>query len=109
MFKRLPRSSADTVTIIVEDKPIEAMAGDTVAAAMLEAGLTALRTTPVSNSPRGPYCLMGVCFDCLMEIDGVPNRQACMTRVAEGMRVLRQEGARPSVPSEETEWTKPRT
>jgi predicted molibdopterin-dependent oxidoreductase YjgC len=38
--------------------------------------------------------MMGVCFDCLMEIDGVPNRQACQVLVREGMQVRRQEGAR---------------
>jgi predicted molibdopterin-dependent oxidoreductase YjgC len=96
MFKRLPRSTAETVTILIEGQPVETAAGDTVAAAVLSAGLGPVRTTPVSASPRSPYCLMGVCFDCLMEIDGVPNQQACMTRVREGMRVRRQHGA-PSV------------
>ena len=48
----------------------------------------------VSGSPRAPYCMMGVCFDCLMEIDGVGNRQACLTPVADGMQVRRQRGAR---------------
>ena len=38
--------------------------------------------------------MMGVCFDCLMEIDGVPNQQACMVPVAEGMAIRRQDGAR---------------
>jgi predicted molibdopterin-dependent oxidoreductase YjgC len=93
MFKRLPRSDAATVTILVEGDPVEAAAGDTVAAAVLGAGLASVRTTPVSGAPRAPYCLMGVCFDCLMEIDGVPNRQACMIRVEDGMRVRRQHGA----------------
>lgn len=109
MFKRLPRSDPKTVTIHIEDQPVQAAVGDTVAAAMLAAGFVSLRTTPVSQSPRGPYCLMGVCFDCLAEIDGVPNRQACMTTVAEGMRVSRQEGARPAVAREDTEWSIPQT
>jgi len=42
---------------------------------------------------RGPFCLMGSCFDCLVEIDGIPNRQACMVEVTEGMTVRRQAGA----------------
>jgi D-hydroxyproline dehydrogenase subunit gamma len=54
----------------------------------------ATRTTPVSGSPRAPYCMMGVCFECLMEIDGIANRQACMVRVRPGMRITRQQGAR---------------
>ena len=95
MFKRLPRSTAETVTILIEGDPVETAAGDTVAAAVLSAGFAPVRTTPVSASPRSPYCLMGVCFDCLMEIDGVPNQQACMTPVREGMRVRRQHGAAP--------------
>jgi predicted molibdopterin-dependent oxidoreductase YjgC len=93
MFKRLRRSTAETVTILVEGDPVEAAAGDTVAAAVLGAGISSVRTTPVSGSPRSPYCLMGVCFDCLMEIDGVPNQQSCMTPVRDGMRVRRQQGA----------------
>ena len=93
MFKRLPRSTAETVTILIEGDPVEAAAGDTVAAAVLGAGISSVRTTPVSGSPRSPYCLMGVCFDCLMEIDGVPNQQACMIRVRDGMKVRRQQGA----------------
>lgn len=93
MFKRLRRSTAETVTILLEGDPVEAAAGDTVAAVVLGAGLGPVRTTPVSGSPRSPYCLMGVCFDCLMEIDGVPNQQSCMTPVRDGMRVRRQHGA----------------
>ena len=48
----------------------------------------------ISGAPRGPYCLMGVCFDCLAEIDGVPNRQSCMIAALPGMRIRRQRGAR---------------
>jgi len=53
-----------------------------------------VRETAVSAAPRAPYCLMGVCFDCLVDIDGMPNRQACMTIVRDGMRISRQRGAR---------------
>ncbi|MFL2542150.1 MAG: (2Fe-2S)-binding protein [Candidatus Latescibacterota bacterium] len=52
------------------------------------------RTTAVSGAARAPYCLMGTCFECLMEIDGVENRQACMTIVVDGMTVNRQNGKR---------------
>jgi predicted molibdopterin-dependent oxidoreductase YjgC len=64
----------------------------TVAVALLESGALACRTTPVSGAPRGPFCMMGVCFDCLVEVDGVPNVQACMTRVRDGMRVRPMSG-----------------
>ena len=63
-----------------------------VAAAVLAGNLRYTRTTPVSGSPRAPLCMMGVCFECLMEIDGVPNRQACQVEVAPGMTVRRQQG-----------------
>lgn len=75
--------------------------GDTVAAALLAAGVARFRATPPSGAPRGPWCLMGVCFECLVEIDGHPSRQACQTLVVEGMRVRRQLGA-PAVSGEGT-------
>ena len=55
---------------------------------------SAIRETPVTGAKRLPYCMMGVCFDCLAEIDGVPNRQACMVEVREGMTIRPQRGAR---------------
>ena len=82
------------VNLQVEGRAVQARVGDTVAAAMLEAGVAVFRDTPVSGAPRAPLCLMGVCFDCLVEVDGRPNVQACMTPVAEGMQVRLQHGAR---------------
>ncbi|MCC6718264.1 MAG: (2Fe-2S)-binding protein [Acetobacteraceae bacterium] len=80
---------------IFEGQPLEAKAGDSVAAALLAAGITQFRTTPATGAPRGPWCLMGVCFDCLVDIDGQANRQACQVTVAEGMAVRRMYGPRP--------------
>jgi len=94
MFRRLPEGGRTAVTIFLDGEPLFAREGDTVAAAMLIAGAGHTRTTPVGGEPRLPYCMMGVCFDCLMEIDGVPNRQACQVQVRNGMQVRRQEGAR---------------
>ncbi|OJY67416.1 MAG: hypothetical protein BGP12_14910 [Rhodospirillales bacterium 70-18] len=68
--------------------------GDTLAAALLAGGAGFFRATPVSASPRAPWCMMGVCFDCLVEVDGVASRQACLIEVREGMRVRRQHGAK---------------
>ena len=93
MFKRLGDTGA-AVTLEVDGKPIRARAGDTVAAAMLAAGLDHCRTTPVTGAPRAPYCLMGVCFDCLVTIDGVGSRQGCLVPVREGMAVETQLGKR---------------
>lgn len=72
---------------------VRAQRGDSVAAALLAAGHAVFRDTAVSATARGPFCMMGACFDCLVEIDGVPARQACMVPVTQGMRVARQRGA----------------
>jgi hypothetical protein len=104
MFKRLPPEpparrpvsppAQGDVTVYIGGAPHSARATDTVAAAMRAAGADHCRTTPVSGAPRAPYCMMGVCFDCLVSIDGVGNRQGCLTRVREGMRIEIQRGKR---------------
>jgi Uncharacterized anaerobic dehydrogenase len=89
-----PIGSAEaTITIFMDDRPIPARPGETIAACLLRAGLSRFRTTPVSGAPRLPYCMIGHCFDCLVEIDGVGSRQACLSPVADGMRVRTQRGA----------------
>lgn len=93
-LRRLAEQQAAVVSFHFEDRRVEAHATDTVAAAVLAAGDRATRTTPVSGSPRGPFCMMGVCFDCLLEIDGVPNVQGCMVTVKQDMIVRRMRGAR---------------
>lgn len=94
MFKPLPDTPDDAVTIHVDDRAVDVPAGCTAAAAMLMHGEGATRTTPVSGAPRAPYCMMGVCFECLLEIDGEPNQQGCLVTVAQGMRIVRQLGKR---------------
>jgi predicted molibdopterin-dependent oxidoreductase YjgC len=93
-FRRLADDARRDVTINFDGQPVSARQGDSVAAALLAAGFVALRTTPGGAEPRGTYCMMGVCFDCLVEIDGVANLQACMTPVSDGMRVRPMLGAR---------------
>ncbi|HEX7198692.1 MAG TPA: 2Fe-2S iron-sulfur cluster-binding protein, partial [Dongiaceae bacterium] len=68
--------------------------GASAAAAVLVAGFRSIRETPVDGSERAPYCMMGICFDCLAEIDGVPNRQSCMIEARPGMQIRRQIRAR---------------
>ncbi len=90
MFKRLaPGDDAQNraVEIVVNGRAVAAVEGDTVAAALLAAGELQFRMSPTAAEPRGPYCLMGVCFECLVTIDGRANRQACMTAVRPGMTV----------------------
>jgi sarcosine oxidase subunit alpha len=94
MFRRLPDIAGATVGVTVDGDAVRARAGDSVAATLVAAGITACRTTPVSGAPRAPYCMMGVCFDCLVTIDGVGNRQACMIPVTEGMTIETQRGRR---------------
>jgi len=94
MFKRLHDDGARRVRIFIDDDAIEVPEGETVAAALLAGSDIRCRTSVVSGEVRAPHCLIGVCFECLVEIDGQPNKQACLTRVAEGMRVRRQQGAR---------------
>ena len=94
MFRRLPDAAGDTISCTITGQRAQALAGDTVAAALLAAGADHCRTTPISGARRAPYCMMGVCFECLVTIDGVGNRQACLIPVREGMRVETQSGAR---------------
>jgi sarcosine oxidase subunit alpha len=94
MFKRAENDARRPVTIFVEGTAVDAREGDTVSAALLACGLDVRRTTAVSGAPRLPYCMMGVCFDCLVTIDGVGSRQGCLVPVAEGMQVAIQKGKR---------------
>lgn len=94
MFKRLNDVNEPTVTVTIEGRRINVPASDSVAAAMLVAGILTARTTSISDAHRGPYCMIGACFECLVEIDGVSNQQACQTLVRDGMNVKVQKGAR---------------
>ena len=94
MFRRTTEIKGETVAIRFDRQRIVVPAGETVAAAVLANSPGHTRTSVVSSEARAPYCLMGTCFECLMEIDGIANRQACMTIVAEGMTVNRQQGKR---------------
>ena len=93
MFKTLPDAGGATVTVVINGAAFSAPLGCTAAAALLLAGAVPTRTTPVSGAPRAPYCMMGACFECLAEIDGAPNQQACLVPIAEGMRINRQAGS----------------
>ncbi len=94
MFKRLADAGA-AVAITVDGKPVAARAGDTVAAPRCwPPASTIAAPTPVTGAPRAPYCLMGVCFECLVTVDGVGSRQGCLIPVREGMKVETQLGKR---------------
>ena len=88
-FRRLHEPGPDRVRLIFEGAEIDAAPGDSVAAALLAAGVISTRETPASGAPRAPYCMMGACFECVLEIDGVSQR-ACQLQVEPGMRLSRQ-------------------
>jgi len=77
---------AATVTIIVDDSPMHVASDTTVAAALVTADRWAFRRA-VSGALRGPLCGMGTCYECRVTVDGIAQQRACLTRVAEGMRV----------------------
>jgi predicted molibdopterin-dependent oxidoreductase YjgC len=85
-----PLATLDTVTVTFEGEPFEVPAGISVAAALLGHTDEHFCHSAAEDDERAPYCLMGVCFECLVEIDGVKNRQACLEPVFDGMQVKRQ-------------------
>lgn len=92
------------ITITVNGQPVRAYAGESIAAALLAAGIRVFRrplrsttgifdplrstmgilSTDAGDSPRGLFCGMGICFDCRVTVDDVPNLRACMTEAREG-------------------------
>ena len=100
LFTLRPDEATSWVTIAFDAAPIRVPAGTSVAAALLAGGVRTFRTTPTSGSPRAPYCMMGACFECLVTIDGMPNRQSCLVEVREGMQVRTQSGPRALGPTE---------
>lgn len=89
MYELLPEAMGRQVVVDVDGDPVPVPAGSSVAAALLLAGAIPNRRSAVSGAPRAPYCMMGVCFECLVEIDGVPERQACLVTAVDGMSVRR--------------------
>ncbi len=95
MFRRLPDAApAREVPFILDGEPARGREGDTVAAALLALGRRSFRRTAVSGAERGPWCLMGVCHDCLVVIDGKGNAQACLVPLRAGMAVETGQGRR---------------
>ena len=88
MFKYDNAISQENVQVMLDGKPVSLPTGINIAAALLGIGEIISRISPSSHKPCSPHCLMGVCFECMMEIDGV-QRQACMTEAQEGMIINR--------------------
>ena len=85
-------SPGPTIAISVDGRPVTCRAGVTIAAALIGAGEIAWRSTRRTGARRGLFCGIGVCFDCLVMVDGVPNTRACMTWVREGMQIRHMDG-----------------
>lgn len=96
MFRKLhdPGENTPTVTVTIDGLAVSAEPGESVAAVLLRLDPPISRTTPVNGSPRTPYCMMGVCFECLANVDGMASVQTCLVPVRDGMCIARQHGRR---------------
>ncbi|HEX8595837.1 MAG TPA: (2Fe-2S)-binding protein [Pseudomonas sp.] len=86
------------IEIQFEGQPLSVPTGMSLAAALLASGVHHTRESAINGRPGAPYCMMGVCFECVVEIDGQANCQACLTGVRPGMSVRVQSGARDLLP-----------
>jgi aerobic-type carbon monoxide dehydrogenase small subunit (CoxS/CutS family) len=73
--------------VTVDGEPVQAYAGESVATVLLALGRRSFRHTDKHHEPRGIFCGMGICFDCLVTVDGMENVRACVTLVEEGMAI----------------------
>ena len=94
MFRPALNQGGEPLSFTFNGQPMTARPGDTVAAALLANEVSVFRSSAISGRPRGPYCMMGVCFECLLVIDGIGNRQGCLVLLRDGMRIETQDGAR---------------
>ena len=75
----------DKLSLTFDGAPLEVRPGQSGAAALTDAGIRSWRTTRHGQRPRGLFCGIGVCFDCLLVVDGLPNQRACLVPAREGM------------------------
>jgi sarcosine oxidase subunit alpha len=77
----------EKIIINVNGKDIAAYKGETLLAALIASGYKSLKQSPLRGEPRGALCGMGVCFECIVTVNGRPNIRSCMTEVEENMKV----------------------
>lgn len=96
LFRKLdePGVKSPTLRLTIDGQAVIAESGDSVAAVLLRLNPPLSRTTPVKGSSRAPYCMMGVCFECLAIVDGMASTQTCLVQAQQGMCVERQHGRR---------------
>jgi len=94
MFRKLDVSELGkgTVSITIDGLPVAADKDEAVAAVLLRTPPFTARTSPISGAKRAPFCMMGACFECLVEVDGRTSMRGCMTPVRDGMVIHRQAG-----------------
>ena len=85
MFRQINGHKTD-ITIFIDEKPTNASSGETVAAVLLRENIYAVHTTP-NGEARGPYCMMGVCFDCMVTLENGQSEQACQIDATEGLKI----------------------
>ena len=93
MTEDVTEDTTEPFTIELDGEPVGALPGQSVAAALIGAGHRSWRRTRIGGEPRGVFCGIGVCFDCLATIDGKPNQRACLVEARPGMTITTQEGA----------------
>ena len=91
-----PLKKTKEVNITVDGKTIKAFEGEPIASALIAVGILAFRKTIKKESPRGYFCGIGRCTDCMMIVDGVRNVRTCITPVKEGMKIETQIGLKES-------------
>ncbi len=82
------------ITVIVDGNPVEAFEGEPLAAALVASGQRVFRFTTKQGTPRGVFCALGRCTDCVMIVDGQPNVRTCVTPARDGMVIQKQSGRR---------------
>lgn len=86
-----------TVTVTVDGRAVTGRAGQSLAGLLLDDGQRSWRTTSAQSAPRGVFCGIGVCFDCLVEVNGLADVRACLRRAVDGDVVVRQHVPLPRV------------
>ncbi len=86
--------SENQITFTLDGVALTAQNGQSIAAAMIVNEMRITRSTRIENKPRGIFCGIGSCFDCLVVVDGFANQRACITYVRDGMKIETQRGAR---------------
>jgi aerobic-type carbon monoxide dehydrogenase small subunit (CoxS/CutS family) len=78
---------SEVITFSFNGETIEGVRGQTIAAALIDRGQRVLRETRFKSAPRSIFCGIGICFDCIVTVNGITNQRSCLIEIAEGMKV----------------------